>query len=457
LSGPERILLRRPLALGDVVWATPLLRALKAARPWAELHLATACPEILAHDPHLAGLNDLTPDQADRVVDLFYELTPERHVRDGYAASAGLDKVEGDPRIYLTPEETAQAGERLAPLGSGPGPLVVLHPGVAWPEKTWAWFNWDRLARYLVAGLGARLAVVGRKADFRLTPWPGLLDLKDRLTLRELAAVIGQADLFVGLDSGPLHLAAALGVPRVGIYGCVDPAKWATDQGVFVPVRVDLPCSGCLHRLPPPVFKARCQDGGLRCVRELSLEMALGGVRQALARSDRAWPWREPAQGWAESLAGLNPPGSGRFRPFEAATGRVSLRLGGGPALHSGRDPAAEGRALADQVRPEEEVVLLGLGLGYHLAALLAQPGRTGRVAVVEALPELFQWALALGPAGPAALDERVHFLVGLEAGETAGRLQALELDRPRPLALRSVTRLELNYYRVLEGFLAGG
>ncbi len=455
----EKILLVRRMALGDVIWATPLVRALREARPKAEIHFLTDYPQVFENNPHLDGVNDLTPDPGrqtppDRIIELAYEHTPRLHLSESYFNSAGLDFSPYDPELFLTPGERDRAAGRLAGLRSGPGPLIGIHPGVSWPERTWEWFKWDRLAVRLIRDFGAGVVALGRSPDFAPVPWPGSLNLIDGLELRELMALVSELDLLVGIDSGPIHIAAALGVPAVGIFGCVDPAARNPFESLFVPVVNPLECLGCHHRRPAPSLVARCETGTYECMKGLTVEQVLAGVGKALGSSPR--PGR--MEGGAEP--GPSSADPDWIRLGLSDSGYPTLRIrdvnGRWSHLHSGRDPVSEGLELARGVPRDGDAVVLGLGLGYHLAALLEDPGRSGRVALVEREADVFRAALKSGVITPHLADPRLTMIVGLEPGECAWRLKTLPLDRPEALIHRPSFRLSPAYYNSLAEHLSG-
>jgi len=109
--------------------------------------------------------------------------------------------------------------------------------------------------------------------------------LLGRLTLKQLVAVLQDVDLMITVDSGPMHIAAAVGTPVVALFGPTDPVR----TGPLGPGRIlrrELPCSPCLRR--------RCQiDDTYRCMRDLSVAEVLGAVQELLAaptRLDRRGP-----------------------------------------------------------------------------------------------------------------------------------------------------------------------
>ncbi len=103
-------------------------------------------------------------------------------------------------------------------------PFVAIHLGATWPSRRWPVERWAALARLLNRRLGLVVVVVWGNTLERL--WAervvqladGNVQMAPPTTLRELAALLSEAKLFVAADSGPLHIAAAYGVPTVGLY-----------------------------------------------------------------------------------------------------------------------------------------------------------------------------------------------------------------------------------------------
>jgi ADP-heptose:LPS heptosyltransferase len=139
------------------------------------------------------------------------------------AGLVGATPVTLEPRLQVTAIDRAEAA---AALDDGDRPLVVLHPGANDPRRRWPV---ERLAVVgsELARKGARLAVVGTAAEQPLadrllaTLEGNAADLTGRLGLGGLAGLLEQATLLVGNDSGPRHLAAAVGTATVAVYWCV--------------------------------------------------------------------------------------------------------------------------------------------------------------------------------------------------------------------------------------------
>jgi ADP-heptose:LPS heptosyltransferase len=136
------------------------------------------------------------------------------------AALVGAAPVTLEPRLQVTDGDRAEAA---AVLAGDDRPLVVLHPGANDPRRRWPV---ERLAVVgsELARKGGRLAVVGTASERGLVDRlvDGLdgeaADLAGRLSLGGLAGLLEQATLLVGNDSGPRHLAAAVGTATVGVY-----------------------------------------------------------------------------------------------------------------------------------------------------------------------------------------------------------------------------------------------
>jgi ADP-heptose:LPS heptosyltransferase len=147
------------------------------------------------------------------------------------AGLVGATPVTLEPRLQVTDADRAEAAAALA---AEDRPLVVLHPGANDPRRRWPT---ERLAVVgcELARKGARLAVVGTAADRPLAErlLAGLdgdaADLAGRLSLGGLAGLLERASLLVGNDSGPRHLAAAVGTATVAVH-------WSVSLGSYGPL-----------------------------------------------------------------------------------------------------------------------------------------------------------------------------------------------------------------------------
>ena len=165
--------------------------------------------------------NDLVTSQQPHVVDRYRELL------------SALD-VEPTPVRFDVPRPSQNARSMAAWLYSQhleDKPLAILNPGAGWDSKVWPIDRYAEVSKYLEAEHDLRCIVVwsGEKerawAKQIVAGAAGSAALAPNTSLPDLAALLRQAKLFVGSDTGPLHLAAAVGTPCVGIYGPTDPAE----------------------------------------------------------------------------------------------------------------------------------------------------------------------------------------------------------------------------------------
>ncbi len=167
------------------------------------------------------------------------------------------------PWITPTTTDLHDASAALAAHGLHADRLVLLHPGAGWPLKRWPPQHWAAVASQLIdAGCQVALTGVAAEAELHATILARLeppaaaqvVSLAGAVGLPTLVGLYAQARLVVAIDSGPLHLAAAVGTPLVGIYGPFGPALFgplgdATWQRVLT---LQLPCQPCnTLELPP--------------------------------------------------------------------------------------------------------------------------------------------------------------------------------------------------------------
>lgn len=159
-----------------------------------------------------------------------------------------------------TPLEEEAAGEVIREAPSAGDHPVVFQPGSGWPLKNWSPQRWGRLAIRIRRRWGLTPLVPGGPGEEALVnavveaSEGCAYGLAGRLSVGVLAALYRRASIVIGIDSGPLHLAAMVGARVIGLYGPLDPLKWGpwcpTDR--YRVVRIQLPCSPCDCIFDPP-------------------------------------------------------------------------------------------------------------------------------------------------------------------------------------------------------------
>ncbi len=283
---PKSVLIIVTRRIGDVLLSTPLLRSVKRAWPEAavdalvfegtqgvlaadpDLRRVLTVPErpgLLGHLAFLLGILRrydvaLSPLHGDRPTlyaylagcwraGLLNDTPKERWKqallhrwapfddRDTHTVlmNLALAELAGiEPRREVVVSWRAEDAARIgALLGDSAPPLAMLHPHPKFNYKMWHRAGWIEAAAWLAAR-GYRIALTGGPdpaeiayvADLARDMPAGTMNLAGQLSLGETAALLARAAVFLGPDTAVTHMAAALGVPTVALYGPTDPVKW---------------------------------------------------------------------------------------------------------------------------------------------------------------------------------------------------------------------------------------
>jgi len=307
---PQRVLIIKPSAVGDIVHALPVLPRLRRLWPDARITwMATpGCAGLVQNHPlvdevilfqrkrlargwynpfallDLAGMvHELRLRRFDLVIDLQGLLrSASVAMASGAPRRVGFSNArEGAPLFYTDlvdcSMELDHAVERYlkvtAALGCADGIIefpfavdeddrrfirelippgtryAVLAPGTNWATKRWPVERFAALVEPLRERFGLETVVAGAAADRPLTARiSARFDLTGKTTLRQAVALLERAELVVANDTGPMHIAAALGRPLVAPYGPTGVRRTGPFGRFDSVVRLDLPCSPCYSR-----------------------------------------------------------------------------------------------------------------------------------------------------------------------------------------------------------------
>ena len=341
----DRILISRMKFIGDVVLTTPVIRALREAFPSAYIaYLADkqavsllegnpCLNELIPFDFSRAGLLEqprvirrLRKGRFDVFIDLFCNprtallalasgapvrigkevrgrgrLYTHRILDDGkpktaveyhyqYIKPLGVEPSHHRTEIFLTQDEKREAGIYLKWQDVDPvKPIVGLHPGATWPAKMWPAERFADLIDLLKAKLDVQVVVTRGPGDGTIIEKISRLAVGNAvylkvMPLRQLAAVLSSVGVYVANDSGPMHIAAALGTKTIGIFGPGEeniwfpycPPYYEASAG-HLALRKDVPCHPCHLD-----FCDREGEAYMECMKLLSVNEVFEEIRKRI-------------------------------------------------------------------------------------------------------------------------------------------------------------------------------
>jgi ADP-heptose:LPS heptosyltransferase len=320
---PSSICLVKLGAIGDVVNTLPLVHRLRRGRPDARISwvIAPLAHALLEGHPEVdeflvldvkrrtswpSFLRELRSREFELVIDLQRILKSGLVTRlSGAPRRLGFDRARCKELSWLFTNErlatnaspgvtVAQYLEFADHLGlpdcepvwnlpftpwSGPPPALCLGVGASKSANLWPVERWAELVRRLVEGRGCpavppeRIALCGgpqdrAATDALLTRVPaGLLDTVGRLSLKQSAGLIAASELFIGGDTGPLHIAVAVGTPVAALFGAADPLRTGPYLRPQSVIYRPADCSPCRQR--------DCTIAGHPCMRGIEAAAVL--------------------------------------------------------------------------------------------------------------------------------------------------------------------------------------
>jgi lipopolysaccharide heptosyltransferase I len=320
---PQKILIIKPSSLGDIVHSLPFLNALKERFPRTEVHwiIAKGLEDLLTGHPMISRIWVINKDMWKKLSQirssiyeiriLLKELRKERYdividlqglLRSGVITGAtgspvriGFEEAREGSRFFYTCKikggKDIHAVDRYLKIAAFLGcditevcfplPLsfnsalrtphsafgedyAVIVPGARWKTKRWFPEKFGELASLLPL----MTVIVGSNGDRNIAKEivslsnRKSLSLVGKTDLKGLIEVIRGARFLVSNDSGPMHIAAALGVPVFAIFGPTDPKRTGPYGKGHTIIREDIPCAPC--------FKKNCDE--MNCMKSLSVE-----------------------------------------------------------------------------------------------------------------------------------------------------------------------------------------
>jgi heptosyltransferase III len=342
----KNILIIKLRYIGDVLLATPTLRAIKVTQPDARVTMMVnrGTEDVLSGNPDLDEIivldkgslaaqsrliSGLRSRRFDTVIDLtdgdrsaFLSWVSGALIRIGFNDEQrwrghyytqvvqsvpgvrhridrdlealkllGIQAGSKDPQLWLTPEEMNSADQLLNQLGvQRSQPMVILQPGARYWFKAWPPERFAELADQLVSQYGCQVLIGGSNQDIDLAEQIRQMAkcnpivMAGRTTIKQFAAIAKKSVLFVGSDSGAMHIASAVGTPVVGMFGPSNPREWGPRGGPVEVLYKELDCRSCFH--------PTCIRGEENCMKLIAVHEVVTAAQRFL----RAWRQAEGVQ-----------------------------------------------------------------------------------------------------------------------------------------------------------------
>lgn len=210
---------------------------------------------------------------------------PPTPLIDALGEKLGINHAIEDPVLRTDPAQIALIREAF--LKKNKRILILLHTGPTWRVRGWQHEFWIDLTTQLSKNPDFQILKLVAQRNLRTkeaysADIPGALPIECFGKVERLIDTIGAADLLIGLDSGPLHVAAAVGTPCVALFGPTDPALRLVKSNRSIGLFHQLPCSFCHHRRPRLHWESGCPFD-IACMKEIPVELVLKAALSLLS------------------------------------------------------------------------------------------------------------------------------------------------------------------------------
>ena len=331
----ERILLIRLSSLGDIVLTTPAIRAVRAHFPDAHIAMLVAkqSAEILRENPHLNEI--ITFDRLAKNKDtgemlriirllrerkftlaidlqrkfrtemlMYFSGATERIGKGRFCTvrvheqgnkhatahyfdllhAAGVPAEDPKLELFLSESERLDTAQRFDTAGVNDGQLKVgFFPGAGWKLREWMPDRFAAIGDKLVAHFNANVLIFGGQKETELVQTVAdlmnarAIPFAGNLQIRQLAACLEKCDLFLTNDTGPMHIAAAVGTPTVSLFGPGNHIRFQLLGTTHQTIRHAVPCSPCKQ------FTDKCKDN--ICMKGIGVDEVWESVSRTLTKA----------------------------------------------------------------------------------------------------------------------------------------------------------------------------
>lgn len=313
----KAVVLWRTAALGDIVCTLPMCREIRKRHPdrlfiymtlrrFKNVVLLSREVDLVYAIDHVYGTPSwklLVDRRLSAFIEKVYEpLTTEEHLDSGIklhlvedlAGSCGFTLSDSQPRLFPSAEMIKKVQSAYGLSGDlARGRLLIgINGGHTWPVREWDATKWQKIVDMIHAEYDAVIL------QFGLNLGPGIPDeydqlkgvrsLVSQLALEDMVALIASCHLIVSIDSGPVHVAGAVGTPVVGLFGAVNPLYRLPPASLSVGVVSDVPCLFCQHQTPVGHWMTGCPHE-IRCMKQLEVQPVMQAIRAMLSKRERVY------------------------------------------------------------------------------------------------------------------------------------------------------------------------
>jgi len=270
-----KILAEMDWNLGDEIMAIPMYKAIKDKFPNSIVNVKVRFAELLWNNPSVDTIN-INMKGYDKIFNLRGENKTKNRL-DYLSEKLRIKIKDRIPRLYIQKDEMDKIN--IIPERSKDKLRVAISTGAKWKSRQWGVEKFRELAEYLMNKYDAEIIELGK--DCRTI---GLgINLINKTSVREAAIILKRCKLFIGNDSGLVHLALAVGTPAIGLFGPLNPLKLIENKEIFYPLRSEAECCGCWSegRMRYPDV---CPFGISICMGTIYMDEAIKAVEIALRK-----------------------------------------------------------------------------------------------------------------------------------------------------------------------------
>jgi len=275
-------------ALGDCIMLTGIINEYKRRNPDSKIYVKTRESYPFIGNPNIDKVYAIDKEVLFNIMfnmDLCYEKRPAiprlRAYADYVFGENNYNNKDIIPELYF--ENDREFNEKFKYLLCKP--FIIVHPAKTWESRTVDKDVWNQVYAKIIAN--KTVVIVGKESDtepFVLNQnGNAVIDLRGKLKLNQIHLLINLSEVFIGADSGLIHIAQTTKRPIVGIFSCVSPSVTVWRPEKFKTIIPQSECKYCLtYKVKPPVTILECELKTNECIKSITAEDILKGLDEVL-------------------------------------------------------------------------------------------------------------------------------------------------------------------------------